>query len=224
MNELERMFVEKKIDKTKIRFSGLDGTNAMSGERKGLQRRIRHVSPFAVYMNCRNHHLALCLVHLLKSYSELDSLGKLLLSLWKLFGYSSVKQAVFENAQKVDDLKSLKIRKACTMRWLTHRETSVRVISRFKQVITALDTLTNEKRDEDAKGIRDQLLSPMSILMLLLLAEMLVPINNFCRFLQTRNLNYSLIMSKFQWVVTKLEKIKTNLRNHDAIDVNLQYF
>ena len=211
MNELESMFVEKKIDKTKIRFSGLDGTNAMSGERKGLQRRIRHVPPFAVYMNCCKHCLASCLVHLLKSYSELESLDKLLLSLWKLFEYSSVKQAVFENAQKVDDLKPLKILKACTTRWLTHRETSARVISRFKQVIAALDALTNEKRDEDAKGIRDQLLSPTSILMLLLLAEVLVPINNFCRFLQTRNLNYSLIMSKFQRVVTKLEKIKTNL-------------
>ena len=55
MAELKSMFLEKGIDKTKIRFSGLDGTNAMSGERKGLQRRIRHVSSFAIYMNCRNH-------------------------------------------------------------------------------------------------------------------------------------------------------------------------
>ena len=159
----------------------------MSGERKGLQRQIRHISPFAVYMNCHNYRLALCLVHLLKSYSELESLDKLL-SLWKLFEYSSLKQAVFENAQKVDDLKPLKILKACTTRWLTHGETAC-VISRFKQVITALDALTNEKCDEDAKGIRDQLLLPMSILMLLLLADVLVPINNFCCFLQTRNLN-----------------------------------
>ena len=89
-------------------------------------------------------------------------------------------------------------------------------------MIAALEALTNEKRDEDAKGIRDQLLSPTSILMLLLLAEVLVPINNFCCFLQTRNSNYSLIMSKFQRVVTKLEKIKTNLRI--TIDVNLRYF
>lgn len=57
------------------------------------------------------------------------------------------------------------------MRWLTHGETSARVIGRFKQVIATLDTLINEKRDEDAKGIRDQMLSPTSILMLLLLAE-----------------------------------------------------
>ena len=56
-NELESMFVEEKFDKTKICFSSLDGTNATSGERKGLQRRIRHVSPFAVYMNCCKHRL-----------------------------------------------------------------------------------------------------------------------------------------------------------------------
>ena len=116
MNKLESMFVEKLIDKSKICFSSLDGTNAISGERKGLQRRIRHVSPYAVYMNCRNHRLALCLVHFLKSYSELEPLDKLLLSLWKLFEYSSIKQAVFENAQKLDDLKPLKILEACTTR------------------------------------------------------------------------------------------------------------
>ena len=63
----------------------------MSDEKKGLQRRLRHVSPFAVYMNCCKQSLALCLVHFLKIYHELKSLDVLLLSLWKLFEYSSVK-------------------------------------------------------------------------------------------------------------------------------------
>ena len=114
MTQLEPMFLEKSIDKTKIRFSGLDGTKAISGVRKDLQRRIRHISPIAVNTNCHNHRLALCLVHLLKTYRELESLGKLLLLLWKLFEYSSVKLAVFGNAQMLDDLKPLKILKACT--------------------------------------------------------------------------------------------------------------
>ena len=157
MAELEFMFLQKGIDKTKICFLGLDGTNAMSGERKGLQRHIRHVSPFAIYMNCCNHRLTLCLVHLLKTYCELESLDKLLLLLWKLFEYSSVRQAVFENAQIVDDLKPLKILKACIMRWQMHGETSAHVISCFKQVIAILDMLTIEKRNKDAKGIRDQM-------------------------------------------------------------------
>ena len=59
--------------------------------------------------------------------------------------------------------------------------------------------------------------------MLLLLVVVLVPINNFCRFLQTTSLNYSLIISKFQRVVTKLCKIKENLPSYDAADVSLRY-
>ena len=38
---------QKGLDSSLIRFSGLDGTNAMSGERKGLQWLIRHTSPYA---------------------------------------------------------------------------------------------------------------------------------------------------------------------------------
>ena len=53
-------------------------------------------------------------------------------------------------------------------------------------MITTLDALINEKQDKDAKGIKDQMLSPTSILMLPLLVEVLVQVNNFC-FLQTRH-------------------------------------
>lgn len=49
-----------------------------------LQRRIRHESPFALYVNCRNHRLALCLVHLIKKYPVLQEIDSLLISLWKL--------------------------------------------------------------------------------------------------------------------------------------------
>ena len=40
MNELEQMFIDKNIDETLIWFSDLDGTNTISGEKKGLQRHI----------------------------------------------------------------------------------------------------------------------------------------------------------------------------------------
>ena len=224
MEELEETFQEKHISKENTRFSGLDGTNAMSGKQKGLQRRIRHISPYAIYLNCRNHRLALCLVHLMKQYHDLAAIDILLLALWKLFYYSSIKQAVFENAQIVEEMTPLKILKACTTRWLTHGETSIRVINRYKPLIAALDTIFHEKKDPEAKGIRDQLLSPDMILILLLLAELLVPVNRFCKFLQTRNLNYGLVMAKFKQVISKLEQIKICLPHHDAVDTKLKYF
>lgn len=67
----------------------------------GLQRRIRHESPFALYVNCRNHRLALCLVHLIKKYPVLQEIDSLLISLWKLFEFSPQKMAVFKNIDPV---------------------------------------------------------------------------------------------------------------------------
>lgn len=62
---IQALIQSKHLDNSYLRFSGLDGTNAMSSERNGLQRLLRHTSPHAQYLNCRNHGLALCLVHLI---------------------------------------------------------------------------------------------------------------------------------------------------------------
>ena len=79
-----------------------------------------------------------------------------------------------------------------------HSETTIRIITQFKPLVAALDAIYKDKKDLEAKGMHNILLTPDIILMLLLLAEVLVPINNFCKFLQTRNFNYSLAMTKYQ--------------------------
>ena len=81
LNEtLINAFSAKGIEPSKvIRSYGLDGTNAMRGERKELQRLTRHTSPLSLYINCRNHRLALCLAHLLPKYDTLTRLDTLLI-------------------------------------------------------------------------------------------------------------------------------------------------
>ena len=151
LQEIIQKFLEKKkLDISNIRFTGLDRTNAMSGERKGLQCRIRHLAPYSIYLNCSNHRPVLCLVHLIKKYDILLPLDRLLISVWKHFKYSSVKQVVFEEAQKSMEQKALKILKACTTRWLTHGETCNRIVSQFELLIDALNTLFFEKRDPES--------------------------------------------------------------------------
>ena len=87
-------------------------------------------------------------------------------------------------------------------------------------MIATLDTLTSEKHDKYAKGIRDQMLLPMSILMLLLLVEVLVPSNKFLSFFS--NKKFELQLDSFK--VSELHKIKENLPNYDTVDVSLRYF
>ena len=163
-------------------------------------------------MNCQNHHLALDLVHLLKQYNESESVDALLLSIWKIFHYSLIKQAVFENVQETENIMPLKILKSCTTHWLTHGETSICVIPRFRPLAAAIDAIYKDKKDLEAKGIRDILLTLDIILMLLLLAEVLVPINTFCKFLQTRNLNLSLAMTNTNELCPNWNQLKPNCR------------
>ena len=214
----------KGLDPSKIRFSGLDGTNAMSGERKGLQRLIRHTAPHSQYLNCKNHRLALCLVHLIPLYQKLIELDGLLISLWKTFKYSTIKQAIFEEAQTLQDMKPLKILKACVTRWLTHGESCMRIISRFGPLLDALDCIFTQRGDAEAKGVRDQLLEPEIICMLLLLAEVLAPINNFSRYLQTSTLLYCDVTAKLDRLLQRLHTIKDSLANHNSIDSDLKFF
>ena len=47
-----QLLTENDIDKSFIRFSGLDGTNAMHEGHKGLQKLLRHSSNHSLYLNC----------------------------------------------------------------------------------------------------------------------------------------------------------------------------
>ena len=61
MDKVQEILLNNTIDISNTDFSCLDGTNAMSGEHTGLQRRIHSIAPFSIYVNCRYrcHQLAL---------------------------------------------------------------------------------------------------------------------------------------------------------------------
>ena len=80
-------------------------------------------------------------------------MDQLLLNLWKMFKYSSVKFSVFEKAQESEGLTPLKILKCATRRWLSHGVATQRIISTFSPLVDALDTIYFEKHDAEVKGV-----------------------------------------------------------------------
>lgn len=96
ISALENIFVAKNIALSKCLFIALDGANVMSGEKAGVQKKFKRLSPHCTYINCRNHKLALIFVHLLRKYNNLKAVDSLLIALWKIFHYSSKKSAVFK--------------------------------------------------------------------------------------------------------------------------------
>ena len=103
----------------------------MWGEISGLQRRICHISPHSIYVNCRCHRLALCFKHLIDQFSWLAKLDKLLLGLWKSFHYSTLNWSIITEIHKAYGMKALHLVKAVVTRWLSHGATCKRCLERY---------------------------------------------------------------------------------------------
>ena len=89
-----------------------------------------------------------------------------------------------------------------------HTGRQQRIISLFSPLVDALDTIYFEKHDAEVKRVRDLVLRPNVILFLLLLADVLVHVNRFSPFLQSRSLVYTAILRKLSQLTSNLEKLR----------------
>ena len=94
------MLDEKCLNKEFICFSGLEC------RADGFQRSIYHGSLHCLYLNCCNHQLALCLVHLIPKHSCLTKLQVVLILLWKTYKFTTVKKTISDmiNSTKFESL------------------------------------------------------------------------------------------------------------------------
>ena len=79
-----------------------------------------------------------------------------------------------------------------------------------------------ERGDAEAKGVRDELLEP-NLLLLLLLAEVLNQIN-IIKYLQMSTLVYASITTKVNHLTEKLHIIKDSLSDPQVADIKLKFF
>ena len=81
-----------------------------------------------------------------------------------------------------------------------------------------------ERGDAEAKGVRDQLVEPNLLLMLLLLAEVLNPINILSKYLLMSTLVYASITAKVNHLIEKLHIIKGSLSDLQVADCKRKFF
>ncbi|XP_033744317.1 E3 SUMO-protein ligase KIAA1586-like [Pecten maximus] len=221
MEAIQGFLIAKDIDIANIRFMGFDGCNTMSGIQKDLQRRIRHVSPFAVYINCRNHRLALCLVHLIKQFPLLQDVDSTLLSLWKMFEFSPQKTAVFKHVQAVYGKEPLAITRAATTRWLSHLQASARFVSRYTCILDTLDDIYAQKKEPEVYGIRLAVTDKKVVATILLLCDILKPVNVLSWYLQNENINFTPLPQHVKTTTDQLHALVT-LYQSDMAAANLE--
>ena len=140
IDKIKEVFSERGIERSisRTQFACFDGTNAMSGEKTGVQRRYRCEAPFSIYVNCGCHRLASCFKHLVNKFPCISEIDKLLLGLWKNVHYSSVNRHIFCELQQAYHLQPRHLVKTAVTRWLPHGQSFKRVRERYEQIVLAL--------------------------------------------------------------------------------------
>lgn len=102
----------------------------------GLQKRVRHMSPHSLYVNCRNHRLALCFTHLLKKNATLSDVEGVLVSIWKLFHFSAKRHAVFQQMQELYDEKPLTFIRAAATRYFKSQAANDMLLFNYNMLLS----------------------------------------------------------------------------------------
>ena len=111
---------EKNIQSGRLIGMGFDGAATFSGDKTGVQRRLKELSPHALFVHCRWHVLQLVSVQATNATPGIKHVYTTLMTLWKFFHYSPKRAESLKEIQKVLDLPELKIVKPSDTRWLPH--------------------------------------------------------------------------------------------------------
>ena len=121
----------------------MNGCSTMARIYHGVRSHFEQCSGHLVYIHSCNHRLALCFTHVIPKYDNFVKFDSLLLNLYLLLKNSTVKSNIFEEVPNAYGLKSLKLIKAVTTRWLSHK----RVLDHYKALVALLDSVYLRKKE-----------------------------------------------------------------------------
>ena len=107
---------EKNFQLGRLIGVGFDGAGTFSGDKTGVQRRLKELSPHALFVHCRCHVLQLASVQEANATPGIKHIYATLMTLWKFFHYSPKQAESLKEIQKVLDLPELKIGHECCIK------------------------------------------------------------------------------------------------------------
>ena len=205
--------LERGIDISRTRFVCFDGTNAMSGEKTGVQRRYRCEAPFSIYIYFRCHRLALCFKHLVNKFPWLSGTDKLFLGLWKTFHYSSLNCHSFYELQKAYDLQPRHLVKAVITCWLSHGQACKRFRERYEQIVLALDEIISKNSNSEWVSHQSNSLISWTVFQITFLEDILSVTNILCLILQSDRTDFTAGSRAVKSTTAILEDIQNNVNS-----------
>ena len=153
----------KNIQLSNLIGMGFDGAATFSGEKSGIQARMKKHSPHVLFVHCHCHQLQLACVQAANGTAGIEHVYVTLTTLWRFFYYSPKRAQSLKEVQKVLDFPELKIVKPSDTRWLAHERCVRAVKASYSAITTPLDHIYSESHEPEALGIKKALCKKSTI-------------------------------------------------------------
>ena len=164
----------------------------------------------AIYINCRNCHLALCFKHIRDEFPGLETIYSLLLGLWKAFHFSTSNRCILNEIQTVYGVKILNVIKATVTHWLSHDAPCKRTRGRYPIIIGSFDGIITKDPKAQLIGLGDQMFSSETLLQICFLEDLLSVTNVLSLVLQSDKKYCAAVHRAIQLTCLQLKQMRDN--------------
>ena len=114
--------------------------------------------------------------------------------------------SAFSQEQESYGQKPLKLIRASMIRWLSHLDAYARVVATYESLIDALDSIYHDTKEPEVHGIRHPMTNKNFVGMMLLLCDVLQPVNILSLYLQQEQVNFTYRDSRVQTTLDSLSE------------------
>ena len=213
-DEIENAIVtylqEAKVGISKISSFGSDGAAVMTGGVNGVSTRLKRLNPHMISIHCINHHLALGVSQAAKSVSYLNKFAEILVSIYKFYHHSAVRQAGLEEIQTILNDPHVHFKIPSATRWLSHAQAVDAIGRSLFSLLVSLDKEASEKKNPTAIGLLALCKTYEFIATLMLMSDILSHVNKLSLIFQMETIDFSNVNSLVESCIIAMKKLKAN--------------
>lgn len=109
-------------------------------------------------------------------------------------------------------------------RWLSHLRAVVRFVERYEVILDTMDTLITETKDPEIVGIRSKVTNTQYVFTILLLADILKPVNMLSLYLQSDIGYFTNLPDRVKACVHDIHEIIRQYQQGDMQDLEFRYY
>ncbi|XP_052233238.1 zinc finger protein 862-like [Dreissena polymorpha] len=184
-----------------------DGAAVFTGAKTGVATQLKARRPGLITVHCKDHRLALACKDSFKSNKIFEKTDRLLDDLYKYYRNSSKRSASLKDVQTAFDDAPLSVKEAKHHRWLSHDKAVSGIVRCYRSIVVDLES-ANIAEDPIGNGLLKNLRDPVTLQVLMLLADALPHLSALSLYFQSESANLGLAKANVDKTLRLLLKLK----------------